>query len=292
MPEADGVSERRTAMNAPQPEPPVASTAAPSEATTQEAPDDKQMMSSSISHLVQVRFGKQERSILLSANGETWTPFAAWNRDERKNKPTLCRAINKLIGLKLVESGYDYPHGGARSPEANETNTQPTRRRIRGGEQTYRLGFTRITRRIIGEEQTYRTTVYVRKLKLTTLGAAVVDQFRDVLASGKRIRWARFKPPSLPPEPPPPRPRELQRPEQEELRLLLVAIRNVTVVLPAAIESMRDQAARLPDAERELRRGKRQLKTWRQRVAELGSAGVTVGVNRIGPDGNWVAYAD
>jgi hypothetical protein len=139
---------------------------APSEATTQETPNDKKIGNTqSHSHLVHVRLGKRERSILLGLNGDAWawTQFPEWN--DPKSKTTFSRAINKLIRLELIESDYDRVWGSRHA----------TRRDKNGIEQNYNIYFDR-----------------TRKLSLTRCGEAVVNQFHDELISGKRIRWSRF----------------------------------------------------------------------------------------------------
>ena len=148
-------------MTTPQPTPMAAPV--PSEATTTESPDDKKMdETSSFSHLVKARLGKRERSILLSVNGEEWTPFPEWS--EPKNKPTVSRAIHKLIRLQLIESDFDYAESMRSAKRCDKD----------GVEQNYYIYYDR-----------------TRKLRLTRLGAIVVNQYRDALASGKRIRWSR-----------------------------------------------------------------------------------------------------
>jgi hypothetical protein len=152
-------------MTAPQPETPVAATPAPSEATT-EAPDDKKIGDAqSYSHLVNTRLGQRERSILLGINGEEWTPLAEWKCDQRKGKSALSRVIAKLVRLGLVESDFDRVFGVRSS----------MRRDKDGVEKNYNIYYDR-----------------TRKLRLTRCGAAVVNQFRDALVSGQRIRWSRF----------------------------------------------------------------------------------------------------
>jgi hypothetical protein len=131
-----------------------------------EAPDDNKIWcTSSGSHLVQVRLGQRERSILLGINGEAWTPFPEWN--ERKNRPTLSRAINYLIRLELIESDYDYAPG-----------KRSTTRRVKDGVgQNYNIYYDR-----------------TRKLRLTRLGARVVEHYREALTHGYGIRWSRLAP--------------------------------------------------------------------------------------------------
>jgi hypothetical protein len=140
-------------------------TASATEARMEAPNDNKICETSSGSHLVHVRLGQRERSILLGINGEAWTPFPEWN--ERKNRPTLSRAINYLIRLELIESAYDSVPG----------KRSTTRRDKDGVEQNYNIYYD-----------------WTRKLRLTRLGARVVEHYRDALTHGYRIRWSRLAP--------------------------------------------------------------------------------------------------
>jgi hypothetical protein len=129
-------------------------------------PDENEMLcASSGSHLVSVRLGHVERSILLAINGQAWTPLVEWS--EHKKRPSLSRAINWLVRLGLIENAYD------RVPSKRSS----TRRDQNGVEQEYRIYYDRM-----------------RKLRLTRLGAQVVEHYREALTHGYRIRWARFDP--------------------------------------------------------------------------------------------------
>jgi hypothetical protein len=205
-----------------------------------EAPDDNKIgNTSSYSRLVQVRLGKRERSILLGINGEEWTPFAEWKCGQSKNKATISRAINKLIRSQLIESDYDYAEG-MRSSMRRDKN---------GMEQNYNIYYDR-----------------TRMLKLTPLGAAVVEQFRDVLASGRRIRWFRTAP--------------ILSPEQEELQTL----RDLVAVSEASLIYFPDYIARyffravadFPKLESMLEGARRDVGEWQHRIAELEGQAVTL----------------
>jgi hypothetical protein len=93
----------------------------------------------------------------------------------------------------------------------------------------------------------------------------VVDQFRDALASGKRIRWLRFKP--------------VLSPEQEELQMLrdwMEQARFHREWLPKDVEKARKSAAELPKLERMLEAMRRDVVEWERRIAELEAQGVTL----------------
>jgi hypothetical protein len=220
---------------------------APEERT--EAPDDNKICAtSSYSHLVRVRLGKQERALLLGANGDDWTPLEAWKPGQREGKATLSRSISKLIRLKLIESDYGFAQG----------KRSTTRRDKDGVEQNYYIYYDR-----------------TRMLKLTPLGAAVVEQFRNALASGKRIRWFKTAP-------------QLS-PEQEELQTLrdLVACSQVGLehfgrwieekrfVWRAAGRDTRELID-CSKAESLLEATSRDMDEWQRRIAELEAQGVTL----------------
>jgi hypothetical protein len=303
-------------MSTPQPEMPMADTRALSEATEApdgttlaipelyrlvrpeqghgsvtetETPNSNKLITSTCCHLVHVRLGRLERSVLL-ANTETWTPYEEWNQIKfekalRKTHAPLSRAIYRLVRLKLVETDYSQVY----SPDDDGTNTQLITRRIQAGEQTYKRGGCRITRHIIGQELTYRRRyIQTRYLRLTPLGAAVVDQFRVALASGKRIRWARFKPPSLPPEPPPAQPEPVKlSPEQEELRLALNSLHLADwhqSFLTSQVEQAREAAAELPKLEAAFAAVRSRVEAGRQRIAELRARGVALPEDQSEPD--------
>jgi hypothetical protein len=205
-----------------------------------DAPDDNEIVSApSYLRLVHVRFGKQERALLLGANGENWTPLPEWNQP--KNKPTLSRAIHKLIHLGLIESDYDYAPG----------QRSATRRdRWDGSEQNYNIYYDR-----------------TRMLKLTPLGAAVVDQFRDALASGKRIRWFRTAP--------------ILSPEQEELQ----RVRDLVACSELGLKRFGDWSERFrifdmpvlfSHLQSTLEAMRRDVGEWQKRIAELEADGVTL----------------
>jgi hypothetical protein len=177
-----------------------------------ETPNSNKMTVPSCCSLVQVRLGKHERQILL-ANSEAWTVCEEWNRIRypralRKAHAPFSRAISRLVRLKLIEDTTSQ----VRIPEDHEANTQLIKRRDKDG-----------------FEWTYpRRYIQMRYQRLTPLGAAVVDQFRDVLASSKRIRWSRFDPPPAPPPPPepPPQPPKPTK-EQRELKFLKQLLNHI-----------------------------------------------------------------
>jgi hypothetical protein len=222
-----------------------------------EAQDDNKIcVTKSYSHLVRMRLGKRERAILLSINGDDWTPLEAWKPGQREGKATLSRAINKLIRLGLIESDYDYVWS-ARSSKRRDKD---------GVEQKYNIYYDR-----------------TRKLKLTPLGAAVVEQFRNALASGKRIRWFKTAP--------------LLSPEQDELQTLrdLVACSQLGLeYFPQWIEKNRVWVERsrgsmtalgldegafqtdFPKLESMLEAMRRDVGEWQRRIAELEAQNVTL----------------
>jgi hypothetical protein len=112
-------------------------------------------------HLERTRLGKHERAILL-AHTETWALSEAW---------------------EAVHSVH--------SPLANKR--PPLSRAIWRLERLKLIEVKWCGSQCIGDGE----YICGRQLRLTPLGVAVVEQFRDALASGKRIRWARFDAPDL-----------------------------------------------------------------------------------------------
>jgi hypothetical protein len=226
-----------------------------------EALKSSKMTTSPCCSLGHVRLGKHERRILLAQSVE-FAPFEEWNsravREARKTHAPISRAINRLARLKLIEDASR----SERIPERHEAAAQVIKRRDkRGFETTY--------------SPVYMT---VRYLRLTPLGAAVVDQFRDALASGKRIRWSRFKPPPEPPVPPEPEPVKVS-PEQEELSLLknsMCMAEYSCELVSGGIERARDAAAQLPHLEERLRDSRFAIEEMKRRIAELEAEGVTL----------------
>jgi hypothetical protein len=162
--DGDGTERRNATMTAPLPEASMEATKTPVD--NKMTPDENEMLcASSGSHLVNVRLGHVERAILLGINGQAWTSLTEWT--ERKKRPSLSRAINWLVRLGLIESAYD------RVPSKRSS----TRRDQNGVEQEYRIYYDR-----------------TRKLRLTRLGAQVVEHYREALTHGHRIRWSRFDP--------------------------------------------------------------------------------------------------